>query len=345
MNKHNTESSSQSRKNRHKPKPKQRVFWVRRSMLLLLVLLIGIAGYLGFLFMKSKNALQLATSEADPGLVIPADQSVKVKPVGILLLGLDSRPDQSTLNSDVIMVAVMNPVTKKATIVTVPRDSKIELSGYKSRKANAYYAAFRSNALHQDKLALSEAEKKAKLEIRTMFSRYFDIDLSYTATINFQGFIDVVDALGGVEVDVDMDMRYIDNADKTNINLTKGHQKLDGKDALGYVRYRKSNDGKNMSSDLDRNRRQGEVIGGIVDEMKSFSGIASLGGIIEAMGKNMRIDMPADEVKNFMLTYFRMNRSDVTFIPLEGNWKSPYIHVDKNSLANARAALKAQLEQ
>jgi len=343
MNKHNTESSSQSRKHRHKPK--KRVFWFRRSMLLLLVLLIGIAGYLAFLFMKSKNALELATAEADPGIVVPADQSVKVKPVGILLLGVDSRPDQSTLNTDVIMVAVMNPITKKATIVTVPRDSKIELSGYKSRKANAYYAAFRSNALHQDKLALSEAEKKAKIEIRKMFSRYFDIDLSYTATINFQGFIDVVDALGGVEVDVDMDMRYIDNADKTNINLSKGHQKLDGEDALGYVRYRKSNDGKNMSSDLDRNRRQGEVIGGIVDEMKSLGGIASLGGIIEAMGKNMRIDMPASEVKNFMLTYFRMNRSDVTFIPLEGKWKSPYIHVDTNSLAEARAALKAQLGQ
>ncbi len=109
----------------------------------------------------------------------------------------------------------------------IPRDSKIELDGYKARKANAYYARFYSVA-KSDGLDKKSAERKAKQDIRKMFGEFFDIPLNYTATINFQGFADVVDALGGIDVDVDMDMHYVDNADGTNINLTKGHQKLNG---------------------------------------------------------------------------------------------------------------------
>ncbi|MFD0715116.1 LCP family protein [Paenibacillus sp. GCM10027626] len=330
---------------RMKKKKPKKISKLSKFMLILLVLLIGIAGYLGVLFTKSKDALRLATSDADPGLVIPADQSVKVKPVAVLLLGLDSRPELASLNTDVIMVAAMNPKTKKATIVTMPRDSKIELSGYKSKKVNAYYAAFRSNAMNEQKLSKEEAEKVAKLEMRKMLSRYFDIDISYTAVINFNGFVDVVDALGGVEVDVDMDMKYIDNADKTNIDLKKGHHKLDGKDALGFVRYRKSNDGKNMSTDFDRNRRQGQVIGAVVGKMKSFDGITSMSGVIDALGKNMKMDMPESEAQNIILTYFNMDRSNVEFVPLEGDWKSPYVYVTSNSLKKAQSALKAQLSE
>jgi len=324
-------------------KQKKTVYWLRRFMMLLLVILIGIAGYLGYLYKQSKDALQAATADAEPGLVVPADQSVSVKPVGILLLGVDSRKETSTLNTDVMMVAALNPKTKKVTIVSIPRDSKIELDGYKSRKANAYYAKFRYNAIHEQKLDVKAAEKQAKQDLAKMLGKYFGINISYTATINFKGFSDVVDALGGVEVDVDMDMRYVDKADGTNINLTKGHHKLDGDEALDFVRYRKSNDNTNMSNDLDRNKRQSEVIGAITDKMKSFTGVTKLAGVISAVGGNMRMDMPSSEVENLLKTYFRIDRSDIEFVPLEGTWRSPYIRVSDQSLEAARAALQAKL--
>lgn len=178
-----------------------------------------------------------------------------------------------------------------------------------------------------------------------MLGKFFGVDLKYTAVVNFKGFEDVVDALGGIEVNVDMDMRYVDNYDGTNINLKKGFQKLDGDQALDFVRYRKSNDGKNMSSDFDRNKRESEVVAKIVDKMKSLSGITKMGEVIDAVGDNMEIDMPPKEIQNLMKTYFGISSSDVQFIPLEGVWKSPYVYLDEAKLSEARAALQAKMAE
>ncbi|MBW7473674.1 LCP family protein [Paenibacillus oenotherae] len=324
--------------------PKKPSRWFRRIMVFFLLLLVGVAGYLGYLYKESKDALQVITSDADPEIVIPEDQSVKVKGVTFLLMGIDTRKETGSLNTDVMMVASFNPNTKTATIVSIPRDSKIELDGYNSRKANAYYANFLASA-KKDGLNKKAAEQKAKQDLRKMFGKYFDIPIDYTATINFQGFVDVVDALGGVEVDVDMNMRYVDNADGTNINLTKGRHTLGGDDALDFVRYRKSNDGRNMSSDFDRNKRQSQVIGAIADELKSVSSVTNIFNVLEAVGNNMRMDIPASEVENMLITYFRMSRSDITFIPLEGTWRSPYVRLDEDKLQAAKAALQAKLAE
>lgn len=308
-------------------------------LVLAAVLLIG--WFVVDLFFKADKAIGVI-SLPTKNVEVPAEESVKVKPTAVLLLGLDSREKTGTMNTDVIMVAAMNPETKKVTVVTVPRDTKIEQSGYAQHKANSYYANFYHEALKttDDK---EEAKLQALDKMKTMFGRYFGIDIKYASIINFQGFADVVDALGGVEVDVDMDMRYVDNADGTNINLKKGLQELNGEQALDFVRYRKSNDGKNMSSDFDRNRRQGEVLGEIVDRLKSLGGATKLGSVIEAVGGNMRTDIPESEIKQLMFTYFGLTRSDVEFMPLEGKWISPYVHADEQSLADTRQALRAQL--
>ncbi|WP_258171186.1 LCP family protein [Paenibacillus sp. R14(2021)] len=324
---------------------KKKNYWPRRIMVLFLLVLVGIACYLGYLVYESKNALNDITTDADPTVVVAPEQSVKVKPVAIMLMGIDTRKQTGTLNTDVMMVAVFNPKTKSAVVVSIPRDSQIELRGYNNRtKANAFYARFQA-AERREGLSKSEAEKAAKIDMRVMFSKYFGIPIDYTATINFQGFVDVVDALGGVNVDVDMDMHYVDNADGTNIDLKKGPQKLMGDDALDFVRYRKSNDGKNMSSDFDRNQRESQVLGEIADKMKSFSSVTKIAGVIKAVGNNMRLDIPTSEVENMIKTYFGISRSDITFMPLEGVWKSPFVHLDDAKLEAAKQALRAKLEE
>lgn len=336
-------SSSRGPRKSQEPKKKQ-VYWMRRVMIVLLVLIIGGIGYVGYLYKVSKDALKDITTDADPTVEVAPNESVKVKPVAIMLLGFDTRKETGSLNTDVMMVAAFNPKTKSATVVSIPRDSKIELDGYKARKANAYYSRFLSEA-KSDGLDKKSAERKAKQDVRKMFGEFFGIPLNYTASINFQGFADVVDALGGVEVDVDMDMHYVDNADGTNINLTKGHQTLNGDKALDFVRYRKSNDGKNMSSDFDRNQRESQVLGEIADKLKSLSSVTKIAGVIRAVGNNMRMDIPSSEVENMISTYFGIGRSDITFIPLEGTWKSPYVRLDENKLQAAKAALQAKLAE
>ncbi|MBD3917990.1 LCP family protein [Paenibacillus sp. PR3] len=323
-------------------KPKKRVRWGRIIGMLILAAVLLIGWFVVDLFFKAGKAIDKISLPTK--IEVPAEESVKVKPTAVLLLGLDSREKTGTMNTDVIMIAALNPETKKVTVVTVPRDTRIEQSGYAKHKANSYYASF-----YHDALKTTKDKEQAKLQaldnMKTMFGRYFGIDIKYASIINFQGFADVVDALGGVRVDVDMDMRYVDNADGTNIDLKKGRQELTGEQALDFVRYRKSNDGKNMSSDFDRNRRQGEVLGEIVDRLKSLGGATKLGSVIGAVGGNMRTDIPESEVRQLMFTYFGLTRSDVEFKPLEGKWVSPYVHADEQSLADTRQALRAQLSE
>lgn len=312
-------------------------------MLTLLAVLLIIAAILGYFVWKAKQVIDVIGTDSETP--IPVSESVKNKSVAMVLLGLDYREKANGMNTDVMMVAAFNPSTKSATVVSIPRDSLLFLDGYGERKANANYATFFNQARKDKGLDKDAAEADAKRAMSEMMGKYFGIDAKYTAVINFQGFTDVVDALGGVEVNVDMDMKYKDSIDGTNINLKKGLQVLDGDNALDFVRYRKSNDGKNMSSDFDRNRRESEVIAAIVDKMKSLGGIAKMSNVLDAVGDNLKIDMPSKEITNLISTYLGISSSDVEFIPLEGTWKSPYVYLDEAKLEQARAALQAKMAE
>ena len=338
-----TGSRQPAKSKKQKPRKKRSV--LKTIFVLLFAILLIAAAALAYLVFKADKAVDQISSPGNNEVVIPAGESVSEKSVAMLLMGIDSRSHGGGLNTDVLMVAVFNPNSKSATIVTIPRDSNIDVDGYRTRKANSFYADFYMNALNDKNLSKEAAYADAKQEVRNVMSKLFDIDIKYSAVINFQGFADVVDALGGVEVDVDMRMKYTDTADGTNIDLQKGVQVLSGDKALDFVRYRKSNDGKNMSSDFDRNKRQSQVIGALTDKMKSFDGVTKIGSVIEAVGNNLTMDMPSKEIKNMMTTYLGMSRNDITFIPLEGTWRSPYVYLDDAKLEEARAALKAKMAE
>ncbi|MFX3633121.1 MAG: LCP family protein [Candidatus Pristimantibacillus sp.] len=330
-------------------KPKKRRV-LRTILWLLFAVLILVALFLGYLAWKTTEAIDNIGAETEKP--IPVAESVKKKSVGMVLLGLDYRAKAGGMNTDVMMVAAFNPNTKSATVVSIPRDTLMEVDGYAQRKANGHYNAFFRQAQEKEmdngksaKDAKEPAEADAKRAMNELMSKYFGIDTKYTAVINFAGFIDVVDALGGVEVDVDMRMKYKDSIDGTDIDLQKGLQVLDGDKALDFIRYRKSNDGKNMSSDFDRNKRETEVVAAIIDKMKSVGGISKLGNVIDAVGDNIQMTMPSKEIQNMISTYFGISSSDIQFIPLEGTWKSPYVYLDEAKLEAARAALQAKMAE
>jgi len=339
-------SRSAAHKQKPKPKPKRKFRWGRFFFLLFFLFLLGTASLLGYLYLETKDAIHTISTDNDNGqiTVVPPSESVKVKPFAMLLLGVDTRKQTGSMNTDVMMIAALNPDSKSAVVVSIPRDSRIELDGYRTRKANSYYARF-LGAAREDGLEGIAAESEARKDIKEMMGQFFDIPVAYTTIVNFQGFRDVVDALGGVEVNVDMDMRYVDKADGTDIDLKAGFQPLNGDQALDFVRYRKSNAGTEESSDFERNARQSEVLGALADRMKSLSGASKLGSVIEAVGSNMSMDMPAKEIENMMLTYFGIDKSSIQFIPLDGTWRSPYVYLDDAKLAEAKAALRAKLSE
>ncbi|KIL34629.1 transcriptional regulator [Cohnella kolymensis] len=337
--------SSRSANRRPNAPKKKKVRWGRIVSALLGLVILALACVAGYLYwLTDKNLDKVA--DPNNNTVASADKA-QVKPISLVLLGLDNRPEIHSLNTDVMMVAAFNPKTKTATVVSIPRDSLLNLEGYKRQKANAYYAGFHRVGSSEQNLEGDALHSYARDKVREMLEKFTGVPIDYSAVIDFQGFVDVVDALGGVKVNVDQDMRYADSADGTDINLTMGEQTLDGKQALGFVRYRKSKSGPDQtrpSNDFERNARQSQVLGAIVDRIKSFGGATKLDGVINAAGDNMRTDIPKAQIENIISTYFGINRSDIRFIPLTGEWHTPYVELDEAKIEEAKRALAEELQ-
>jgi polyisoprenyl-teichoic acid--peptidoglycan teichoic acid transferase len=316
------------RNKKSKRSPRRIVLAVTGLLLLACLITIGYAAYLYFYKMDDMLG-DIGTNEA-----VPAGMAANEKPLALLLLGVDARPDTGGLNTDVIMVATLNPNTKTATVVSIPRDTYMKGSqGLKANKANAFYPNL-----------MASSKSTAQAKIKKVFGSALDVPIDYVVTVNFQAFRDVIDALDGITVDVDMNMRYVDKADGTNINLKKGVQKLDGKNALDFVRYRKSNNGTAESSDMERNARQQMVVAEVLEKLKSPTGILKAGQIMDAVGGNVTTDMPSEQLKTMIRTYIGISKDNISYIHLEGEWKSPYVQVKEADWQNARSALGSQLK-
>ncbi|OBZ19127.1 transcriptional regulator [Bacillus sp. FJAT-27264] len=315
-----------------KKKAKKRGLWARLGRLLLVILIVAIVGglgYGGYLYWKLEHGI-LDTGIDKP---VPPEQSATVKPLTILLLGTDSRPKHESFLTDVIMVASLNPETKSATVVSLPRDTYVELDGYKKTKINEFYTRFKS----KEKTSGDSAEE----EMKTMMGKYLNVKIDYVTVLDFQGFRDIVDTLGGVKVNVSADMCYKDSADGTNINLKKGPAELNGDNALDYVRYRKSNCKPKTkgSDDFDRNRRQNEVLNALIDQVQSFGGVMKIGSMLDAVNDNMKTDVENSQLKDLIATYWNISKQHVEFKPVTGTWKSPYVYINEKELETARQSL------
>lgn len=316
-----------------------------RTVLVLFVLVLMAAGvYLASVWKQVDNTLDKISGDT-PSPVDGKEQPMprpKEQPVTILLFGLDSREATRTLNTDVIMAVTLNPEQKKGTLVSIPRDTAMQPSGYKKDKANAFYSIARRYG--------KDKEGGPDALVKKMFSEFLDVPVDYLVVVNFKTFEDVVDALGGIEVDVDMNMCYIDKADGTEIRLKKGLQVLDGKNALDFVRYRKSTpacgaEQTKESGDLERNKRQQLVIQTIIDKTLTLGGVTKVNGLLQAVGDNVTTDIPQDYLVQLIAKYANPfpKRFELETIALEGTWKSPYIVVPEQKLESARKALKARL--
>ncbi|MFD0962167.1 LCP family protein [Paenibacillus chungangensis] len=325
-----------------KRKSKLKVFFIT-LFFLLLGLLLAIAGWLSYLLLQTDEAFDtISIVDETVATPVPVKESVKKKPVSMVIMGIDSRSGGGGLNTDVLMVASFDPESKSASIVSIPRDTLIQVEGYRGRKANRFYADFFMAARNEGR-SKEEAAIEAKEEFRSVLGKLFGIDIKYATVVNFKGFEDTVDLLGGIDVYVDMRMKYTDSHDGTNIDLQKGQQQLNGKQTLDFVRYRQSNDGTNMSSDFDRNRRQSEVVGALVDKLMTIGGVSKIGSIIEKMSENVQTDMPEKEISRMINTYLGIKSSNLTFMPLEGSWKSPYVYINEESLQKTRNELQAKM--
>lgn len=160
--------------------------------------------------------------------------------INILVLGLDA----GGRLSDVILVVSIDRSANTAHFLSIPRDTRVEIEGYGYRKANSAYAYGRET------LAVETVE------------RLLNVKMDGYLVIDFNGFEKIIDAIGGVPIDVEKPMKYADVAGGLYIDIPAGLQVLDGKKAMDYVRYRES-----IRGDLGRIERQHGFIWAVVKRL------------------------------------------------------------------------------
>lgn len=167
-----------------------------------------------------------------------------------LMLGVDSLDAKNANNarSDTIMVVNVDGKTGKVNIISIPRDTYTNIKGYKKTKIN-----------HSFKYGGSE------LTLDTV-NNLLGTDIKYYVTVDYRFVEDVVDKIGGVEVDVPIDMKYEDpTADPPlTIDIKQGRQNLKGYDAIGFLRFRKGY----KDADLGRVKAQQQFMSAILSKMK-----------------------------------------------------------------------------
>lgn len=304
------------------------------------ILILGACSYAGYLYYKADHAIQqisavekpVESPDAGDVGVPPLEPAPDLKPMILLLAGIDSREGgEGMMNTDVLMLVSYNPDTRSASFLSIPRDLKIKTKSSSSRKANYYYAHY-----------YIKDKSQAMANTKQLFSEMFDLPIDYMVVVNFDALRQTVDALNGLQIDVEMDMKYRDTADGTNIDLHKGLQKLDGQQVLDYVRYRKSNQGTQESSDFARNQRQQKVIKQILEKMSALSGVSQWGAILDIIGDNVVSDIPESLLRQGIFNFSSLKPDQIQSLHMDSTWKSPFVYVEQSDLYDALATLREE---
>jgi len=197
--------------------------------------------------------------------------------VNVLLMGGDNRglTKGEAPRSDSMLIASFDPTTKKVHLFSILRDTYVKIPGHGSDRLNA---------------ALSMGGPN--LSMKTI-SELTGLDIQYYVYADFQGFIKLVDAIGGVDFYVEKDMHYTSAADKHlyDIDLKKGQQHLDGNHALQYVRFR-----HDKLSDFTRTERQRAFLGAVADKLQSGWNLIKLPTILNKVVPYIETNMSVNDM-------------------------------------------------
>lgn len=221
----------------------------------------------------------------------PLPDLQKKERVNILLLGIDERQDQyGPWRTDTMIVLTIDPENNTAGILSIPRDLWVNIPGYDAN---------RINTAHYTGDLKKHPGGGPALAIKTV-QDFFGIPIHYYVRVNFRGFVEAIDTIGGIDIYVEEeidDPKYPDEAYGYDpLYIPAGLQHMDGELALKYARTRHS------GSDFDRLRRQQQVIMAVRDKVLRFDLLpqllSKLPQLLQTVGDAVQTDLQPDEILN-----------------------------------------------
>ena len=240
---------------------------------------------------ETKVLYEYSEEMANQDLVLSSDKTFD-EPLTFLLMGVDSEKAglnaNAAFNGDTLMLITFNPTTLTATMVSIPRDTYVPIACNNNR-----YAKINSSAAYGTSCVIDTV------------SNFLDVEIDYYVKINFKGVVELVDAIGGVEVDVEAPTYNSDkydgmmceqNSDRhfgsSLVCIEPGLQTLNGEQALAYARNRHMY----IGGDLDRIRHQQQVVEAIASKALQFSSITDLQNILNAISSNIATNMDTNTI-------------------------------------------------
>ncbi len=290
----------------------RRMFAVGAGIASALVLFAAIGVYA---YAKHIESTMQRTVYKEKKLELDLKKAAPAEPFTLLLLGYDRRPPETIYRSDTIILAKVDPKTKQVWMLSIPRDTRVDIPGKGTHKINDAFA------LGGEELAIKTVEQ------------FTGVRINHYMGVNFKGFERAVDAMGGVWVDVPTEINDI-KADRSPghraAHIDAGYQLLDGEHALTFVRTRDF-----LDADFSRMKNQQLFFRAVADQIAKRTSPAKLPGIVSKVAPFISTDMTLMEMLRTATALRDAGSKRVYTATIGGEWRSPFIHTDE--------ALKAEL--
>ena len=222
--------------------------------------------------------------------------------INIMLIGQDRRPGEGRTRSDVMLLCTINKKTQEITMTSFMRDMYVAIPGYYDHKMNTAYALGGMPVLD------------ACLE------KNFGIHVDGNVEVDFDGFVGLIDLMGGVELTLTEDEAW--HLGRLGHSVTVGVNQLNGKEALAYAQNRSTG-----NADFDRTERQRKVVGALIEKCRGMN-LSQLKGLMEKALPMLTTDLSNREILGYiidllpMLTNLKVNTQR---IPVDGTYQSAWV--------------------
>lgn len=306
--------------------------WIKITIIVCSMFLFLIIGGIWYLLSSLQDTANKIYEPRDPSVPVasiggvqqpssvPSEKIKQEESFSVLLLGVDERQNDVG-RSDTMVVLTVNQNDHSILMFSIPRDTRTEIVGRES----------------EDKINHAYAFGGVNMSIQTV-EHFLNTTIDYYVKLNMEGFTEIIDLLGGVDVDNPFEFTIDGEV------FAKGDIKLNGEEALLYSRMRYDD----PRGDLGRNSRQQEIVKQLMKNALQISSVTKIQSILDEVGNNVKTDITFDEMKKFMTDYSR-DLSNIQTIEIQGIGERIngiyYYIVDEQEKSRVQELMKDHLQK
>lgn len=277
---------------RSEKRKKSKKWWILTPLIIVAVLVLAVGGYIWSIISDVENTFD--TKMHNPVESIDKEKvkqkTKEAERLNFLLLGVDERENDAG-RSDAVIVLTLKPETEEMQLVSIPRDTRTLIVGRGT----------------QDKINHAYAFGGPDMAVQTV-QNFLGIEIDFFVRINMEGLKELVDELGTITVDNEIEWN------DGKYEFTKGPVEMDGDKTLAFVRMRK----QDPAGDFGRTTRQRKVIQSIISEGANVANLTKIDELISIMGNNMTTSLDFDDTKA-LLNGYTATRKNVTSYLMKGS--------------------------